>query len=141
MNTALDDATLVARFREIEAKLDAELNACRRQLETLGFDIRDSSNRSGFDKTGFPYFVWSHSFDLETRAGDLVDLVRVQLEYQQPVVDAQDERLSCTRSHETFQIGATGTKRSAKRTFPLIELEQGLLYRVVVEEAQLAKVY
>ena len=140
MTTHLDNDIVVARFREIEAKLDAELTTCRHQLEALGFDITDSSNRSGFDKTGFPYFVWCHTFDLERRSGDLVDLVRVRLEYQQPFTRGQDERVTCTRSRETFQIGSTGPKRSAERACPVTELEQGQLYPLVVNEAQLATV-
>lgn len=120
-------------YREVEALLDRELEACRSELHSAGFRITDNSNRPGW-RGEYPF--WSHNFDVERRAGTLVELVRVHMYYGQSFVAS----IRIDRSCERFRIGAHGPKRAHTRVIAPVELESGSLFRIIVEDAGLSQV-
>jgi hypothetical protein len=136
----IDYAEVASGFRRIETVFDRDLDACRERLDALGYAISDHSNRSGFEKSGFPYFVWSYWFDLETKTNDgHIDLVRVDIEYLQPGLVSQEAVVTCTCSAETFRLGATGTRYLHRSTLPVSDLKKGFLLELVLRQTELAR--
>jgi hypothetical protein len=56
----LDAKIVEQRFRESESILDTQLARIRDGYLQAGYEIIDQSNRSGFDKSGFPFYKWEH---------------------------------------------------------------------------------
>ena len=51
-----------ASFRAAVHLLDGAVERAEPALERGGIEIIDRSNRSGFDHSGFPSFIWEHDF-------------------------------------------------------------------------------
>jgi hypothetical protein len=53
------DSDLKAAFSQATRALDAQVDGARAQLVSEGVTIEDRSNRTGFDKSGMPLFLWN----------------------------------------------------------------------------------
>jgi hypothetical protein len=78
------DSELRAAFREAAHALDIQLDRARAQLVSQGVTIEDKSNRTGFDKSGIPYFLWSLWFERRRPCGPELASVSVELSYLEP---------------------------------------------------------
>lgn len=90
-----------ASFRIIERRLDAMLGESRVHLERERIALRDDSNRSGFSKDGFPYFMWGYHFERREAFGSEIKAAAVNLRYVEPIEVAAD-----IDPHRVLGIGA-----------------------------------
>ncbi len=133
----------MTRFSEIAAALDRHLEAARPRLEAERVVIEDRSNRSGFDKTGFPYFLWSVHFTRSQPQGYEVAAARVQLSYLEPEEGGPHE-VRKVWSAEIFSIGQIsrarlqGEERLALEEALLVDWADLLLETLSVAEGGLS---
>jgi hypothetical protein len=75
------DSELKAAFSQAACALDAQLDRARPRLVSESVTIEDRSNRTGFDKSGVPYFLWSLRFERRHPCGPEVASALVWLSY------------------------------------------------------------
>jgi hypothetical protein len=95
-------AKLEDEFRKVERDLDAMLAAARAELSALGVELRDESNRTGFDWHG-PDFVWSCTIDKVQVSADWHRRVLVEITYRQPWESVPCREVKITTRAEVFQ--------------------------------------
>jgi len=99
------DSELKTAFCEAARTLDAQLDRARARLVSEGVTIEDRSNRTGFDKSGIPYFLWSLWFGRRRPYGPEIASVLVDLSYlESPEVGGTPE-ISERWVAEVFQPG------------------------------------
>lgn len=96
---------LQTAFAEASRVLDAQLERARSKLAAEGVTVEDKSIRSGFDKSGFPCFLWSFWFERRKPLGSEVASVAVELAYQEPLDVGGNREIQQRLVAEIFQIG------------------------------------
>lgn len=99
------DTEIEASFRQVERMLDAMLEESRMYLEREGIDLRDATNRSGFDGSGFPSFSWVYHFEKRMPFGSEIKLAAASLCYREPVYEGETQSIEVTSGAQIFQIG------------------------------------
>src|SRR5215210_489851 len=61
-------------FAQAAQTLDLMLERTRPQLEINHILFHDQSNRSGFEKSGVPYYLWEYRFEKRTPYGSEIKL-------------------------------------------------------------------
>lgn len=114
------DAEIRQSFNETAWVLDAALS---RVSELWGVAIDDQSNRSGFDRTGFPSYTWSYVVRREGERDGCIVLTRVSLSYLEPWVAGEAAPVECTVAAEVFLLGSLPFfTRTEKREEPVARL-------------------
>lgn len=98
-------AEIEASFRRVERKLDAMLEESRACLVGERITLRDDSNRSGFDKCGFPSFVWEYHFERREAYGSEIKAAAANLRYVEPIEEEEAQEINLDTVAEIFQIG------------------------------------
>ena len=101
----LDAKIVELRFRESESVLDTQLARIRDVYVQAGYEIIDQSNRTGFDKSGFPFYKWEHVIRRDDHARSGVRRTQVTLFFLQPT-DVATPRLDVRWWAEAFQVGS-----------------------------------
>jgi hypothetical protein len=101
----LDAKIVEQRFRESESILDGQLARVRDAYVQSGYEVIDQSNRSGFDKSGFPFYKWEHVIRRDDRTGSGVRRTQVTLYFLQPT-DVATPRLHVRWWAEAFRVGS-----------------------------------
>lgn len=85
--------------------LDNTLAGAQPGLAPQWIEVIDTSNRSGFDPSGYPNFTWSHTFRDRIALQSCV-LPQVQLAYEEPVdTDGVPARVRYSARAEVFYPG------------------------------------
>jgi hypothetical protein len=127
------DDEIRASFRRVEAILDKELAAVTVSLTDLEID-ESRSNRSGFDKSGFPYFVWECEFRRDQPFGAEIERVVAIVRYMEPIEERQPGAVKASWRYEIFQRGASSrVDRRGERVVPLADVEANGLEALVRE--------
>ena len=93
-----------ASFRRAEQMLDAMLEETRTFIEREGIRLRDSTNRSGFDGSGFPAFQWTYQIEKRTPYGSEIKVAAACLSYREPVCKNQSPTIEVSSGAYIFQI-------------------------------------
>ena len=129
-------------FAQAAQTLDLLLEQIRPQLEFNQILIHDESNRSGFDKSGVPYYLWEYRFEKRMPYGSEFMLASVRLSYLEPPVPHEVGNLRASWTAEVFQIGKESrVKESGEQKLLLGELnaaELGKLVSSLIARAQAA---
>jgi hypothetical protein len=109
------DSELKTAFCEAARALDAQLDRARARLASEGVTIEDRSNRTGFEKSGIPYFLWSSWFEHRRPYGPEVASVLVELSYLEPPEVGGTPEISERWVAEVFQPGQVSRIRREGR--------------------------
>jgi hypothetical protein len=99
------DSDLKAAFSQATRALDAQVDGARAQLVSEGVTIEDRSNRTGFDKSGMPLFLWSLWFERRRPRGAEIASASVELSYLEPPEDSGTREIRERWVAEVFQPG------------------------------------
>lgn len=102
--------------------LDDRVAASRPLLEAIGILITDRSNRSCFDRSGYPYCLWHLRFERSFPHGSEVARASAELEFVEPWETTQPREVVARSLAEIFQIGKQS--RIAERTEQRIPAEE-----------------
>jgi hypothetical protein len=97
------NSELKAAFSQAANALDVQLDRARARLASEGVTIEDRSNRTGFDKSGIPYFLWSSWFERRRPQGPEVASALVELTYLEPPEVGGNREISERWVAEVFQ--------------------------------------
>jgi hypothetical protein len=97
------DSELKPAFSHAAQALDAQLDRARARLASEGVTIDDRSNRTGFDKSGVPYFLWSWRFERRRPCGAEIASASVELSYLEPPKDSGTREIRERWVGEVFQ--------------------------------------
>jgi hypothetical protein len=98
-------AEIEAAFARTLRTLDDRVAASRPALEAIGIFITDRSNRSCFDRSGYPYCLWRLRFDRSYPHGSEVARASAELEFFEPLKVSTPRELVARSVAELFQIG------------------------------------
>jgi hypothetical protein len=84
--------------------LDRLLDDARPRLVAAGVTITDRSNRSCFDKSGYPYCLWLHRFDRQFRHDSEIAVASAELSFFEPI-DPVGRELVALSIAEIYQVG------------------------------------
>lgn len=128
------NAEIEASFRRVEEALDAAVEESRAHFEREGVGLRDDSNRSGFDGSGFPYFTWAYHFEKREAYGSEVKSAAARLSYREPLYEGEAQRIDVTTVAQIFQIGKQSrVGETEKATYTIERFQSVGLGRVVTE--------
>jgi len=99
-------------FRSIEKILDE--SKLLLQKNHPQFNVEDFSNRSGFDKSGFPYYLWWHIFQHDSSPNPHVERHEIQINYLEPI-DEDDRVIKFTVTTEKFNLGQDSFFKESKQ--------------------------
>ena len=99
------DIELQAAFSEASRVLDAQLERARTRLASESIAVEDRSNRTGFDKSGIPYFLWSLWFERRQPHGCEVASALVELSFLEPPDAGGKREIEERWVAEIFQTG------------------------------------
>ena len=121
------------RFRGAEAILDRLLQSVREAYAPAGHQLVDRCNRSGFEKSGYPYFVWEYLVQQDD-GEDPIRRMEARVAYRQPL-EERDARVTVAWLAEVFNRGSLPRfRRCGELQIDLAELQaRGLL--PLVDEA------
>ena len=134
-----------ASFRRAEQMLDAMLEETRTFFEREGIRLRDCTNRSGFDGSGFPSFHWAYNFEKRTPYGSEIKVAAAGLSYREPVFKDESPTIKVTSGAYIFQIGKQSRVSEWKEeVYPIedflkMKLEQVVINCFAIAEQVLAK--
>lgn len=98
-------AEIKAAFAHTLKLLDDRVAALRPALEEAGIDITDRSNRSCFDRSGYPYCLWHLRFERRFPHGSEVALASAELQFLEPLEASTPRELVLSSVAEIFQVG------------------------------------
>jgi hypothetical protein len=85
------ETTEIARCFEHSARiLDQRLEEANDRLVRLDVTVEDHSNRSGFDESGLPIYLWSYWFEQKVTHNSCQVAFLVELSYLEPLTDGND---------------------------------------------------
>jgi hypothetical protein len=114
-----------ASFATVVEMLDGALRAARPELDGSGVSVLDRSNRSCFDKSGFPYCVWEHVFLQKFRHGSGIAQTAARITFFEPL-DTSDRRIRLEWVAEIYQLGQVSFFKASERyELPMTELQLG----------------
>jgi hypothetical protein len=121
-------------FRSLEQRLDAMLEDARAGLEREGIASVDDSNRSGFDGSGIPAFVWHFRFVRREDFGSEIKRATVRLRYGEPALEGESQRVEVTSVAEIFQIGKQSRVAEVmEMVYPLEQFLNLKMERVIMD--------
>jgi hypothetical protein len=127
-------------FAQAAQTLDLMLEKARPQLELNQILILDESNRSGFDKSGVPYYLWEYRFEKRMPYGSEIMLASVRLNYLEPPIQQEAGKIRAGWTAEIFQTGKQSrVKKSGEQNMSLEELtaaDIGTLINNLIVHAQ-----
>jgi len=93
------------------------------QLEVNQILVHDESNRSGFDKSGVPYYLWGYRFEKRMPYGSEIMLASVRLKYLEPPIPQEASNVRARWTAEIFQTGKESrVKESGEQNMSLEQL-------------------
>jgi len=92
-----------ASFAPIAKQLDKALTEAKTRLQDEGVEIRDRSNRSGFDKSGYGVPSWSFEFERRCEGGRFIGRIAAQVRYEESLFQGKPGQLEATWTSEVFQ--------------------------------------
>jgi len=128
------DSELMAAFSQAVSALDFQLDHARPRLVSEGITIEDQCNRTGFDKSGVPYFRWCLRFERRRLCGPEVASALVELSYLEPpeVGGLREIRERCVA--EVFQPGQVSRVRhESERLLSYVYVISGDMASLVVQ--------
>jgi hypothetical protein len=134
-----------ASFRRVEQMLDEMLEETRVFIESESIKLRDSTNRSGFDGSGFPAFQWTYYFEKRTPFGSEIKVAAASLSYREPVYKDQSPTIEVSSGAYIFQIGKQSRVSEWKdEVYPIedflkMKMEQVIINCFAFAEKVLAK--
>jgi hypothetical protein len=134
------DSELKAAFSQAACALDAQLDRARARLASEGVTTEDQSNRTGFDKSGIPYFLWSLWFERRRPCGSEVASVSVELSYLEPPDDGGTREIRERWVAEVFQPGQVSrTRHEGERSLSYENVVAGDMASLVLQSIQRAE--
>ena len=119
-------------FDQAAQTLDLMLEKARPQLELDQILVHDESNRSGFEKSGVPYYLWQYRFEKRIPYRSETTLALVHLYYLEPPVLHEAPIVRAKWTAEIFQPGqASWFKESGEQVVPFGELKATGIGRLV----------
>ena len=100
------DSEVRSAFKRATGQLDHALTMARPHLLTQGISIRDFSNRSGFDKSGFGQPSWSYDFERRSASASPICRVSVSVSYDEPILEGERAILQAQLTVSVFHLGA-----------------------------------
>jgi DNA-binding cell septation regulator SpoVG len=134
-----------ASFRRVEQMLDAMFEESHTFFEREGIRLRDSTNRTGFDGSGFPSFQWAYQFEKRTPFGSEIKVAAAVLLYREPVCKDQSPTIEVSSGAYIFQISKLSRVSEWKdEVYPIedflkMKMEQVIINCFAVAEQVLAK--
>jgi hypothetical protein len=123
---------LKASFDRVVAVLDSALASARPLLDAQGIEVHDRSNRSCYDRSGYPVCRWTVRFDKQSVHGSEIALASADLEFMEPADDASERHLRADSIAEIYQIGKQSrVKDRLQQRIPVEELDRLDLYALV----------
>jgi len=127
------DKELQSAFAEASRILDAQLERARSRLVAESVTIEDRSNRSGFEKSGFAYFLWSLWFERRQPLGAEIASVSVELAYLEPLDVGSTGDIQQRLVAEIFQTGQLSRiRRESKQTLSFDSIATGDMASLVL---------
>ena len=99
-------------FDRLVRLLDAAIESARPALESASISIRDASNRSCFDMSGWPYCVYDMHFERRYAHGSETALAAAELYFREPY-DSSERTVIARSIAEVFQTGSLSRIREA----------------------------
>ena len=101
-------------FRQVEAVLDRGLALAK--LELANCDVLDFCNRSGFEKSGFPYYVWDVTLHEDNITDGYIARKAIIVRYMEPLTRDEKRTVQINTVAERFIRGQESIfKRTALR--------------------------
>lgn len=125
--------------------LDEMLEETRAFIEREGIKLRDTTNRSGFDGSGFPAFQWTYHFEQRTPFGSEIKVAAAVLLYREPVCKDESPTIEVSSGAYIFQIGKQSRVSEWKEeVYPIedflkMKMEQVIINCFAFAEQVLAK--
>lgn len=92
-----------ASFRKVEQVLDTALAILRTGMYEYNF--LDFSNRTGFEKSGFPYYLWEVHLQRDSLPYPMISREEVCISYVEPMEEDEEKRIQISAIAEQFLIG------------------------------------
>lgn len=92
-------------FREVEIVVDRVMARSKAKYEPMGYKLADLSSRSGFDMSGYAYFVLQLELQRDRADGAFVVRDSTRIDYMEPLSWDTQRILSVSASKDTFQVG------------------------------------
>jgi hypothetical protein len=103
----IDRKIIETRFQRVCTLLDNSLDRDKSKFTEEGIILEDFlSNRSGFDWSGFPNYVWEYRFKKEKETNSLIEVAFVSLKYIEPIEESDSKELKMNWQAERFYRGA-----------------------------------
>ena len=126
-------------FEEATDVLDRALEAARPELEREQIEVTDESSRSGFERSGWLYYLWECRFERRTLSHGEVFLEWVRLKYLEPTFTTPIASVMVITCGEVFQVGASSRVcKKSEHSMALGLLRRGGLGTVVMVELERA---
>jgi hypothetical protein len=122
-------------FEQATEILDRALEAARPDLERQQIEVTDESSRSGFERSGWLYYLWEYRFERKALSHGEVFLEWVRLKYLEPTYTTPSSSVLVTTCGEIFQVGGSSrVRKQSERSLAIELLGNGGLAGLVVEE-------
>jgi len=110
---------LQAHFAGPAKTLDDALESARPTLLAWGITIRDHSNRSGFDWSGYGTPSWRFAFEARGESASPVTSVTVTIAYEEPLERGKVAELRTKVVAEVFYLGVSTSMFRWARDLPM----------------------
>jgi hypothetical protein len=105
---------VAANFHQAESALDEALKTALLSLAESTVVIEDHSSRSGFEKSGYPMFVWWFRFKFDRRLSGETWRAQVDIEYRESITQGESSALTSRWTAEVFGMGAPSRYRRSE---------------------------
>ena len=130
------DREMGVAFERATELLDAGLSQARRELPDPPFRIMESSNRSGWERSAPPFYLWQFWIFKDEEWEGRIRRAGVQLHYFEPVVNGISRELKVRIVAEIFRRGAlSDVERVDERRIALAELSGPEAVAAVIRDA------
>jgi hypothetical protein len=131
---------VATRFRQVESQLDAALREALPVITDFGCAVREESNRSGIEKSGWPYYVWSYCFQFDELLEGQIWRAQATASYRDLGDERREQTLDLQWTAEIFSPGAASDFiRKGVSQYPLREIEGERLAEIVEAGLKSAK--